>query len=280
MMENIVNNIKWHNRFIKYLIWYVFKDMTHERCKQLINDDFQALLNSEIEVLKCRDSYFYLLLNSNQILTKSIIKKAYYLLSDFELEEESVNEILKTYLLNNSTKPIRQAINVHLKVLEIIKFKNIEFAFILLNYILRKKGHGILCLRVNGFNQYSKLINEKDISKLTLLFRSNLHQEVCSNSKNEINKIKRKIRFHKKEINEKFKINNLYIYGSYAKKNQTKNSDLDILFYSDKDILYEEYDPIIKYLSNITNKKVDLIKFENAMNKLDAFEMEQVIKIF
>lgn len=56
---------------------------------------------------------------------------------------------------------------------------------------------------------------------------------------------------------EKYGINDLALYGSYSKNNQTKNSDIDLVIFSDK----KNYFHLIEmenYISEILNQKIDL----------------------
>jgi len=64
-----------------------------------------------------------------------------------------------------------------------------------------------------------------------------------------------------------------YIFGSYAKGEQTNNSDIDIALYL-KEYSFDYYLGIIKKLQIATNKEVDLVVLNRAKN---LFLIEDII---
>ena len=72
-----------------------------------------------------------------------------------------------------------------------------------------------------------------------------------------------KLRNIKKELNEKFGIEEIALFGSYARNEANENSDVDIV------ILKVRYKQLlnrlnaIKMLENILNKKVDMGYFDS-----------------
>ena len=80
-----------------------------------------------------------------------------------------------------------------------------------------------------------------------------------------LSEIKEILRKHKKELREKYKVKSIAIFGSYARGEQTEESDIDIMV--------EFYEPIglkivdLKdYLESILNVKVDLITKNSIQN--------------
>jgi predicted nucleotidyltransferase len=80
-----------------------------------------------------------------------------------------------------------------------------------------------------------------------------------------LSEIKEILRKHKKELKEKYKVKSIAIFGSYARGEQTEESDIDIMV--------EFYEPIglkivdLKdYLESILNVKVDLITKNSIQN--------------
>ena len=65
---------------------------------------------------------------------------------------------------------------------------------------------------------------------------------------------------HKKEIEKKYKIREIKVFGSYAKNKQKKSSDIDILvdFYEVPDLF--KFIEIEEYLENLLGVKVDLVR--------------------
>ena len=65
---------------------------------------------------------------------------------------------------------------------------------------------------------------------------------------------------HKKEMEKKYKIREIKVFGSYVKNKQKKSSDIDILvdFYEVPDLF--KFIEIEEYLENLLGVKVDLVR--------------------
>lgn len=65
---------------------------------------------------------------------------------------------------------------------------------------------------------------------------------------------------HKEELEKKYRVKEIGIFGSYARKEEKKNSDVDILvdFKEAPDLL--EFIEIENYLRKLVKKKVDLVR--------------------
>jgi len=78
------------------------------------------------------------------------------------------------------------------------------------------------------------------------------------------NEIKNKIENEKTYLMEKYRISKIGIFGSFARGEETANSDVDILveFTSVPDLF--EFFEIEEYLEKLLHKKIDLVR-ENAI---------------
>jgi hypothetical protein len=76
-----------------------------------------------------------------------------------------------------------------------------------------------------------------------------------------IEEIKRVLNQHKKEIEERFKVKSIAIFGSYARGEQRENSDIDILveFKEPVGFLFFHF---ADFLEEILGMKVDLITYD------------------
>lgn len=74
-----------------------------------------------------------------------------------------------------------------------------------------------------------------------------------------LEEIKKILSRHKKELEEKYKIKEIGIFGSYVRNEQKKLSDIDILvdFYEVPDLL--KFIEIERFLEDILRVKVDLV---------------------
>ena len=64
---------------------------------------------------------------------------------------------------------------------------------------------------------------------------------------------------HKKELKEKFKVNEIGVFGSYVKGKEAMESDVDILVEFTENIGLLEFIGLEYYLSDLIGVKVDLV---------------------
>jgi len=76
-------------------------------------------------------------------------------------------------------------------------------------------------------------------------------------------------------LQEKYGIQRIAIYGSFAKGNQTKRSDVDILVQLMKP-LGLEFVELAYHLEKILNKKVDLATFDTLKRSLENPRYKQI----
>ena len=73
-----------------------------------------------------------------------------------------------------------------------------------------------------------------------------------------IDDIKSKIKENEQFLQDKFNVRYFLLFGSYAKGNQTADSDIDLLVEFKKTIDMFDFIDLQEYLQNIFGKKVDL----------------------
>ena len=73
-----------------------------------------------------------------------------------------------------------------------------------------------------------------------------------------LNEIQTKLSSRKDELFKQFRIKNLAVFGSLARNEQTKDSDLDILVEFDQSVGIEFID-LANYLESILKIRVDLV---------------------
>ena len=114
-----------------------------------------------------------------------------------------------------------------------------------------------------------------------------------------IEEIKNKIKENEKFLKEKYSVRNFFLFGSYAKGEQTSKSDIDLLVDFQNIIDMFEMVDLQEYLQNLFGKKVDLgtnwmieklihdyfwvdyeIVYKTIKNKLPEFktQIEKIIK--
>ena len=73
-----------------------------------------------------------------------------------------------------------------------------------------------------------------------------------------IDEIKNLINEHKSVLSEKYNAESFLLFGSYAKNEQTADSDIDLLVNFEKPVDMFKFMELQDYLSKIFDKKIDL----------------------
>ena len=277
--------IKHFYRFIEFILKLLGKNLPHERFKLISTDNFKAESKLEVEVKKIADAYLYLLNNINQSLTTDIIKNSYFILTGMVLDDEIAEKIIKLYYQNYDEATHYLAVLIHFCVLDNIKTKKIEFAFMLSNLIMYKRKSNPFIPFEQIYDDYFKAIIKRDVNGLMKVFASmqcipRNHVENRSITKRQIINL-----IHKNQelLKDKYSVKKLYLYGSFAKNKTKINSDLDLLIIFDEEkINFERQklnENLKRYLGDILKIHIDLIDFTHALNHLDITEMENIITI-
>ena len=284
MHRNEIINTKHFYRFIEFVSKLKKINLTHEKFKLITLDKIKAQGKVETNVKMFSDAYLYLLNNTNQCLTKEILKNAYYLLTGEKLKEKKLLKILEVYYRNYDESSHYQAALIHLAVLDNVKRKKIEFAFMLSNFVMYKKKKNPLIPFEYMYKKYFEAIKNNDINKLLFVIAFMESPKTTQTSvKIEKEEVIEKIKSLKHTLKTKYNIQNLFLYGSYAKGFTTTFSDLDFLVvYDDKMLNFErsiKTEEVKKFLDKIFGINIDLIDFTHALGKLDIAEMENIIKL-
>ncbi len=75
----------------------------------------------------------------------------------------------------------------------------------------------------------------------------------------KLEEIKKTLSNHKKELEERFKVKEIGIFGSYVRKEQRSTSDIDILVEFKETPGLFEFIELKNYLSKLLGKTVDLV---------------------
>ena len=94
-----------------------------------------------------------------------------------------------------------------------------------------------------------------------------------------LEEIERILAEHKKELYQKYKIKKIGIFGSFARGEQSKESDVDII------VEFEEVPGLIKfieieeYLSKLLGRKVDLVRKPAIRKELKDKILKEVVYV-
>lgn len=284
MIVNNDNEVKWLYRFIEFTSKMLKLDLPHERIKMICLDQYKAESKMELSLKSFSDAYLYLNNNINQLFSKEIISKSYYLLANEILENEKINEILETYYKYYDEEDFYVMALMHLKILELVTTRKFEFAFMITNYIMLKRNKKLLIPYPYMYQSYFSAIKNKQIQKLMLIFKDiEVPNDIVLNTNFSKNDLFNEILKIKDVLINRFNIYKMYLYGSFAKEKTLKTSDLDLLvIFNDKIVNFEKKEKkqkLAEYLNQKLNIKIDLIDFTSAIRNLDLNEMENIITL-
>ncbi len=85
------------------------------------------------------------------------------------------------------------------------------------------------------------------------------------------------IKQHKQELEQKFKVKEIGIFGSYVRGEQKKRSDIDILVEFKEPIGLFEFMDLEEYLEKLLGTKVDLVSKKALKPKIGEHIMKEVV---
>lgn len=270
------------------LIYYIIKFhdtfITQEYVKKLYYDNNNCIGKIEILIKKLCNSSNYIFNNINQSFTEELIIQAYFLLTNKLLDKEITTKLIELYYKNIDIAPHSLAALLHLFIVNNIPKNNVEFAFLISNYIMLKKGRWFLMPYEYCHIDYREAIDSNDLSSLIRIFYDielvKKEKVPCLSSRDEVIQ---KVKFIKKDLLSNYKIEKLYLFGSFAKGNNTEKSDLDFVVIFNKSLINKEKNDMIKNIKNYLSKEfdcdVDLLDFSYALDTFDKSQMEYLIAL-
>ena len=276
------------SKFIINIIYLImlFQDnkIVKERVYEIYYDKIKSLSYLESKIKNISNSYNYILNNINQPISEDLLNQSYYLMTCELLERNIVDEILRIYYKNVDCNPHSLAALLHLYITNNITKNNIEFAFLISNYIMLKKDRWFLMPYEYCHNDYREAIKNNDLSSLIRIFYGielvKKEKKPCLLSREEVIQ---KIKSIKEELVNNYYIEKLYLFGSFAKGNNTNKSDLDFVVIFNESLINKEKNDMMKivkeYLKNEFDCDVDLLDFSYALNTFDKSQMEYLITL-
>ncbi|KJU84545.1 Nucleotidyltransferase domain protein [Candidatus Magnetobacterium bavaricum] len=95
----------------------------------------------------------------------------------------------------------------------------------------------------------------------------------------DIDRIKRILNEHQKALKERFGIIGIGIFGSFARGEQTHDSDLDVLVSMDISMSLLEWAGAVNYLSTLLGMKVDVVPVQDIRPELKQTIMQEAIPL-
>jgi uncharacterized protein len=94
-----------------------------------------------------------------------------------------------------------------------------------------------------------------------------------------LKEIKEKIDSKREHLGIAYNVNNISVFGSYAKNNQTDESDLDLLVEFTKPVSLLKLIALENYLSDLLDLKVDLVPKENLRTELEETIIKEALSL-
>ena len=272
------------NNLIYFLAKYNNLGIIHDRIKQISNDEYKCINEQEKDIKRFYNCANFVYNNVNQTFNEELLNQAYFLLTNNLMQQDSINKIISIYYKNVDNAQHTAAAIVHLIIVKNLEYKNHEFAFLISNYIMLKKERWFLIPYEYCHNDYKEAIENNDLSSLIRIFYDielvKKDKKPCLLSRDEVIQ---KVKSIKEELCNVYKIDKLYLFGSFAKGTNTEKSDLDFVVVFNEQIINEEKSKNIKklkkYLEDCFECDVDLLDFPYAMDVFDKSQMEQLITL-
>lgn len=291
--EKVIINDKLFYRFIEFTSKLTRIDLTHETFKQICLDQYTAQTKAELGVKRFADAFRYLIDNINADVTKALIETTYFILTGRKLSKKMNERILEKYYQRIDDHAQEKACQMHLTLIDLRINSKIEFAFLLTNYILIKRGLYPIIVYPNDKKTYMDAISlRKTNPNQFYLFlvqaehfirKTHDHKIVDVSQRKTKEEIIAILKNERSVLQKQYHVKQLYLYGSYVKETNIATSDIDVLVVLDDYIInYEKQEVLRKlrtYLYEVMAYHMDIMEFSHALSSLEIHEMTHIITI-
>ncbi len=258
--------------------------ITLEKIKDISNDCIICQADYEYNAKCFFNSLNLIFHNYQQPFNKELINQSYFLLTNELIDSSILDKVIELYYKNIDVAPHSLAALLHLYIMNNVEKNNIEFAFIVSNYVMLKKKRWFIMPYEYCHNDYREAVAGNDLSSLIRIFYDielvKKEKKACLLSRDEVIQ---KIKYLKKDLMDTYNIKNLYLFGSFAKGNNTDKSDLDFIVIFNESLINKEKNYMIKkvkeYFMTEFNCDVDLLDFSYALDTFDKSQMEYLITL-
>lgn len=266
----LMYNKKINFKFLEYLYQHCdSKDLHEMHLKNVLNGKEKIINDIDIFILRGKEVLEYML--DNKEYNISNIKYIYYLYTKEKfLDDNLLNNIIKIY-----DNDINKEVEIYKYIIKnnIFGYYNIELAKILFNYIRIIDNNYPLIFYFELTNKINGLIlNDLDFTKELYELKELTNHHNIKHEIIDYDYIYNKLIDNKNKL-IKMGINELFIYGSYARKDYNEYSDLDLLcitnnmFYIDKEFIKIILEAMLNIKVELNIKSHDYHKFiTNDMN--------------
>lgn len=273
---------------------YLGYEFRHDNYKSVAYGETCFLTPLEERTKNYIDAFVYLLSNRNMVLTSKVLSRFIYIIKQEEINCDILKRISSYYFFLDSFDELDKALKFSLFIYKELEFLNHEeklvISMMLFNYSLVKSNIPCVQLIVDELEEYERLIENKEYEKLYLfmyeVIKNNKFQDKTYYQKLKpltINNLKRKILKEKDKLKDIYKIKSIYIFGSFSKKTERIDSDIDMAVSLSLDLDEKEKEKIIKELKEYFYKAfkrfVDIHELMDVVHEDFIEEAVNIIKI-
>lgn len=284
--------------FLEKLLRFCGYDFRHDLYKQIIYSETSAQTPLEDTIKNLYDAYWFLLSNHKRPLSQEILKRFFYIVYGRETDESLLIRLSTKFFYLGDLAPIEKAIEYHLYVYTEL-YKNDDdnsliIPLMFFNYVLVASGIPTLRFISPTLKQYldcRKKYFDGDKKPIYQLFLDQLSEGKCQNKSFYKNltpittqDIYTKLINDKDILKNRYGIQSVYIFGSFAKDLQRIDSDIDLLIVFSPDFSYEKKMQIVDYLANhyfnVFNRYIDFTEISEYISDDIIKEITNYIKIY
>ena len=280
--------------FIEKVFDYLKYDFRHDVYKSVVYDEIEHITPFEERAKNYMDAYMYLLSNKSNELTSILIKKFIYLIKGYEEQDVKLQNMSSKYFYLDEIDPIDKATRYHLEIYKELdesynEEEKILIPLMIFNFLLVKQGIPciqLLCKELAIYKKLRETNDERIYEFLKEIVRNNKTQDKSyyRNLKEiSLDEIKEKIREDKDILISLYKVKSIYIFGSFSKRNERIDSDIDLAIKFSNDLTSDEVNENIEAIKNrylkVFNRFIDIQELTNILRLDLVKKTKEKIKI-
>lgn len=257
--------------------------------KDMYNGDYECFSSEEDRVKSYLDCYIFLLNNVPNVICKSIVEKAIFIMSQKRVNKSKLEEVISEFISIKEERNIKKIINISFNLSSLIRNNKDKYIFrlMIMNYLLLHYHYKAIKYYRGDFQILDQYLKEYSNGNKENLENYIISKEVESKELSEdyymnlkevtLEEIVEFIKINQEEFIKKYRIDSLAIFGSFAKGKERLDSDIDIM------IRFEDFVPLLKrnqYVKEIEDKLFNKFNRFSDIHVENEIMSEQEIKIF
>lgn len=279
-------------RFIEKYFRFLGHDFRHDLFKQIVYSEEMYKTPLEERIKNYYDAYYYLLNNYKNPLSKSILKKFFYIINEKEPENDMITRLATLFFNLNNLPPFERAVDFCFESYRLMpefgEKERLIISLMFYNLCLAKGNIAINSFLEKDYKEIEVRISNKNELFKYLISAINNNKTQKKNDYRELEIISFSQIYYifknEQKILEAYGIRHLFIFGSYAKNAERVDSDVDLLVIMNQDLTNKEKEDNLMVLSDMFYKKtkhfVDFMEISDYLNDTIIKELNDVNKLF